>query len=416
MTVLFVVLDGLSDEPVPELGDRTPLEAADTPNLDAFATAGAQGLATVVGPGIAPESDIAVMALLGYDPEVHHPGRGPVEALGVGMELADGDLAWRGNLATVDDWPHLVDRRAGRTLTSEEAAELAAEVNEQVSLKGATFELRATVGHRAALVIRTDGALKPVTNTDPAYERRGSLGVALETFPDEVQEARPVEGEEDDPGAQRAARLTNQFTRDSHRVLDDSEVNRKRRERGLLPANAVLLRDAGARLPAVQPIGERFGARFGCFVEMPVEAGISQLVGMEEIEVPVLPDDLAAQYRGWAEQALKAEQDVIYIHIKGPDVPAHDGRFEDKRDVIALIDREFFGPLRSGFDGRLLVTADHATSCLRRAHTAAPVPYLVWGPGQERDATTAFDEQAAAAGSLPHRPGAELMRVAIHGA
>lgn len=124
-TVFFVVLDGLGDEPIPDLGNRTPLEAAATPHLDALAAEGSLGSCTTVGEGIAPESDIAVMALLGYDPARDHPGRGVVEALGAGIDFQDGDLAWRCNFATVEDWPNLADRRAGRELSSEEGEALA---------------------------------------------------------------------------------------------------------------------------------------------------------------------------------------------------------------------------------------------------------------------------------------------------
>jgi 2,3-bisphosphoglycerate-independent phosphoglycerate mutase len=181
--LLYVCLDGLGDDPVPELDHRTPLEAAETPFLDALATRGSTGTVVTVGPGIAPESDIAVFAILGYDPREEHPGRGVVEAVGVGMDFRDGDLAYRVNFATAD-WPRIVDRRVGRDLTSEESQALATEVNERLRLPGATFELRATVEHRGVLVIRADeGTLSAeVTNTDPAYAKQGSLGVALETF------------------------------------------------------------------------------------------------------------------------------------------------------------------------------------------------------------------------------------------
>jgi 2,3-bisphosphoglycerate-independent phosphoglycerate mutase len=411
--VLFVVLDGLGDDPVPDLDGMTPLEAAETPHLDRLARDGAQGLCTTVGEGIAPESDIAVMALLGYDPAHDHPGRGPVEALGVGMEFRDGDLGWRCNFATIGDWPALTDRRAGRDLSSEDAAELAAEISEKVSLPDATFELRATVGHRAALVIRDDrGPLVPVTNTDPAYERRGSLGVALEEFEMALDVARPVGDEADHVRAERAAELTNLFTRLAYEVLDASTVNARRRAEGRLPANVILCRDAGTELPDVERLPEKFGRSFGCFVEMPVEAGISRLVGMVEVDVP--GDELASEerYRAWAEQAAAsiADHDVLYIHIKGPDIPAHDGDWAGKRDVIEEIDRAFFATLVDRLDREvtILVTADHATSCVRAAHTDAPVPYLVHGP-IEADGTTRFAESAAAEGSLPHRQGAELM-------
>jgi 2,3-bisphosphoglycerate-independent phosphoglycerate mutase len=411
--VLFVVLDGLGDDPIDELDGRTPLEAADTPHLDRLAAEGAQGLTTTVGEGIAPESDIAVMALLGYDPAVHHPGRGPVEAIGVGMDVTDGDLVWRCNFATVGEWPDLVDRLVGRDLGAEGATALADEVNREVDLAGASIELRATVGHRAALRIRDDdGPLRPVTNTDPAYERRGSLGVALETFEMVMDEARPVDGEEDDPRAQRAADLTNRFTRAAFEILDASEVNVRRREAGRLPANAILSRDAGSDLPELTRLPERFGRSFACFVEMPVEAGISQLVGMEPVDVPGEEVPSADRYRAWGRQAAasSAAHDVLYIHIKGPDIPAHDGDWTRKRDVIGEIDATFFATLLEELDQEvtILVTADHATSSVRAAHTDDPVPYLVHG-GIEADATTTFGERAARDGALPHRPGMELM-------
>lgn len=412
-TVLFVVLDGLADDPVPGLDGRTPLAAAGTPNLDALAAEGAQGLVTVVGEGIAPESDVAVMALLGFDPAKDHPGRGPVEAVGAGLELEDGDLAWRCNFATVGEWPELTDRRVGRDLDAGEAEAFADIVNREVELPGASFEFRATVGHRGVLVVRPDdGPLRPVTNTDPAYRREGSIGHALEDFEMRVDEAQPVDGEEDDEAAQRAAELTNLFTRRAFEALDRSDLNGQRREDGRLPANVILSRDAGTRLPSqLRPLGERFDARFGCFVEMPVEAGISQLVGMEEIPAAQRNGSAAEQYRAWAEKAAEVAGDfeVLYLHLKGPDIPAHDGDHQAKRDIIEVIDDAFFGHLEPALeDAVLLVTADHATSCVRAAHTDDPVPYLVWGP-VEGDDTTAFSEEQAARGALPRRMGMDLM-------
>src|SRR5438477_4444334 len=125
--LLYVCLDGLGDDPIPELDGRTPLEAARTPALDSLAERGRTGNVVTVGPGIAPESDIAVFAILGYDPQEEHPGRGVVEAVGCGMEFRDGDLAYRTNFATAE-WPRIVDRRVGRTLSSEEAGLLAKHV------------------------------------------------------------------------------------------------------------------------------------------------------------------------------------------------------------------------------------------------------------------------------------------------
>jgi 2,3-bisphosphoglycerate-independent phosphoglycerate mutase len=409
--LLYVCLDGLGDDPHPDLGNRTPLEAAATPFLDDLAARGRNGLVRTVGPDIAPESDIAVFAILGYDPADQHPGRGVLEALGSGMAFEDGDLAHRVNFATQEDG-RIVDRRVGRDLPSDEARALADEVNGTVTLANATFELRPTVEHRGALVIRsTEGPLSAeVSNTDPAYAKRGSLGVALETFEDEVAWAEALV---DTEAAERAAELTNAFVRESAGVLEASETNARRRAEGRLPANLILTRDAGDHRPRLTPIRERFGPSWGCFVEMPVERGIALALGMGEVPAPSWPDP-EERYAAWASLSAEAlgGYDALYVHIKGPDVPAHDGRAEDKRDVIEVIDRAFFGQVLPSIDPTevvLAVTADHATSCLRKAHTADPVPLLVCGPGVRGDGVTSFGERAAADGSIGTIRGVDIL-------
>jgi 2,3-bisphosphoglycerate-independent phosphoglycerate mutase len=409
--LLYVCLDGLGDDPIPEFGGLTPLEAADTPFLDSLAARGRLGSVTTVGPGVAPESDIAVFAILGYDPREEHPGRGVVEAVGTGMEFRDGDLAFRVNFATCE-WPVIIDRRVGRDLSSEEAHALAAEVNEQLELPGATFELRATIEHRGVLVLRNaDGPLSAeVSNTDPAYRKEGSLGVALETFSNEVATAEPLE---DTPEARRASELTNAFVERSHRILDRSVVNATRRSAGKLPGNLILTRDGGDHVPRLQPIKERFGPAWGCFVEMPVERGIALLLGMDEVKADRL-DGTDEAFGRWASLAGEALEgyDALYVHIKGPDIPAHDGRAEDKRDVISAIDRAFFGEVLPRLDANrtvIAVTADHSTSCPRKAHTDDPVPLVVAGPGVSADAPAKFGERASREGSLGALRGVDIL-------
>ena len=416
-SLLYVCLDGLGDDPNPVLDGRTPLEAAATPNLDGLAARGRTGTVITVGPGIAPESDIGVFGILGYDPSEEHPGRGVLEALGIGMDVRDGDLAYRINFAS-GAWPEIADRRVGRNLTSDEAHALADEVNQHLRLPGATFELRATIEHRGALVIRADdGPLSAdVSNTDPAYRREGHLGVALETFDPVVVRAEPLHGSD---GARRAADLTNAFVEGAAAVLTESPVNATRRADGKLPADLILTRDGGDHLPALQPIRDRFGWGWGCFVEMPVERGISIALGMKGVDAPRLDpvgfgpaaEEAYATWAGLAADALDSYQ-ALYVHIKGPDVPAHDGRAEDKRDVIAAIDRAFFGELLPGLNERRTIVgvlADHATSCVRKAHTADPVPLLLSGAGLTPDATTSYGEHACADGSLGELRGIDVL-------
>jgi 2,3-bisphosphoglycerate-independent phosphoglycerate mutase len=408
--LLYVCLDGLGDDPVPELDGRTPLEAAATPMLDRLANDGRTGVVTTVGEGIAPESDIAVFAILGYDPREEHPGRGVVEAVGVGMDFEDGNLAYRVNFATAD-YPEILDRRVGRDLTSDESRALAQEVNERLELPNATFELRATVEHRGTLVIRSDeGRLSAnVTNTDPAYRKDGHLGVALETFEPRVATCEPLDASEE---THRSADLTNAFVEESARILDASEVNAARRRDGKLPGNLILTRDGGDHRPRLEPIDRRFGPRWGCFVEMPVERGIAVLLGMAPVDAPRLHGE--EDYAAWARLAADALEghDALYVHIKGPDVPAHDGRAEDKRDVIELIDRAFFAEVIPRLDPRntvVAVTADHSTSCVRKAHTAEPVPLLVSGGSVQPDGVTTFGEHACAEGALGRLRGVEIV-------
>jgi 2,3-bisphosphoglycerate-independent phosphoglycerate mutase len=416
--IFYVILDGLGDDALDALGGKTPLEVARTPNLDRLAARGRNGYVTTVGEGIAPESDIAVFAILGYDPHEHHTGRGPLESVGAGVEVNDGDLAYRVNFATVeadgDGWA-IVDRRVGRDLTSKEAHALADEVQSKVTLDKASFEFKATVGHRGILVLRNDeGPLSAeIENSDPAYGRQGSLGVALETFDNKVVTVTPVEGHEEDTAALRASELTNEWLRKSFHVLEEAEPNAKRTAANKLPGNFILTRDGGDHVPKLVPFKEKFGPEMGCFVEMPVELGIARLMGMGVVEAPTdLPP--REQYERWAELALEAIGgfDGLYIHIKGPDVPAHDGDHDAKIRSIEDIDAYFFAPLLDSIDLRrslIAVTADHSTSCARKAHTDGPVPLLISGAGISSDGVDTFGETASRNGSLGHLMGPEIM-------
>jgi len=249
-----------------------------------------------------------------------------------------------------------------------------------------------------------------VSNTDPAYAKEGSLGVALATFENRVAEARPLDESDE---AERAAHLTNLFVEGAAAILEASPVNARRRQEGRLPANLILTRDGGDHIPMPQPIKDRFGPSWGCFVEMPVERGIALVLGMAPVDAPTgMPR--REQYAAWAELAADAlgGYDALYIHIKGPDVPAHDGRARDKVEVIEDIDQAFFAELLPRIDtGRtiLAVTADHSTSCVKKAHTADPVPLVVAGPGVASDGTEAFGERAAARGALGTLQGTQIL-------
>ena len=415
--IIYIVLDGLGDEPIAKLGDKTPLEAALTPNMDRLSQRGKIGLVHTFSPGIAPESDIAVISLLGYDPNKYYTGRGPLEAFSEGITVNEGNLALRSNFATVEsDGKTIKDRRVARSLTTEVAASLSKEINIKVALSSATFEFKNTVGHRAVLVIRGIRSKLSgwITNTDPAYERLGMFGSARENFPLLVSLSTPMPAFENNFPAIEAASLLNEFTEKSYRVLTESSVNKRRIEQGLLPANLVLCRSAGDSLPKFPNISELYKIKFGCFVEMPVERGIALLTGMEIADVPSSSGHLDVDYPVWAKVALDSlnRYDGLYVHIKGPDDPGHDGDFSRKKEIIEAIDKFFFTPLLSEIDLKehiICVTSDLCTVCNIKAHSAISVPILVCGANIKPDGSLSFSEKACASGSLGELAGQDIL-------
>jgi len=419
--LIYVVLDGLGDLPLKELGGQTPLEYAETPNMDLLAAKGKNGLMYSVGKGLAPESDVAVISILGYDPHKYHVGRGPLEVYGTGLEMKDGDLALRCNFATLGEGKKLIDRRAGRNLTTEEAARLAEAVNREVKLRfyPAVFEFKNTLGHRGVLVIRSMRAplSGQITNTDPAYERVGGLGVAKAEIKMELDECRPLE---DTEAARVSAGLVNEFVEQSHIVLDRHEVNKRRVSEGKMKANLVLTRDAGTELPKFYSLDERYGVRFACLADMPVERGIARLAGMHPVELPPPSGDLKADCKLRVEKLLSflPSFDCFYIHLKGTDEPGHDGNCKLKAQIIASIDEYFFGDLLPKInleENILCVTADHSTPCSLKSHSDDPVPLLVAGARIESDGRKRFSEKECRKGSLGTiEKGTELLPLLMH--
>jgi len=392
------VLDGASDRP----GDgKTPLEAATTPNLDAITRRGALGSMHTVGKGIAPESDAGVFSLLGYDPLQIHLSRGVVEAIGAGADFHDGDLALRAGFATVHG-DKLVDRRAGRNLSTEEARQLAKAVNSEVRLKNATlFHFEATVGHRAVVVFETNGHKfsSEISNFDPAYVRTGKISIAKPGAKDyDIPKCDPLDGSDE---AVKSAALVNEFGFKTRRVLDAHPVNQQRRAQGKKPANFILMRDAGTTKPTVQDFRDKWSLKAAMIADLPAELGIGRLLGMEMREIP--PGTSLEDYRKRAELVLRlaGEYDFVYVHLKGPDEPGHDGLYDLKKQRIEEIDGGFFSHLRMAAKLQrtvLCVTCDHSTPWKDKGHSDDPVPVLVAGGTMKPDGSSRFTETNANSG------------------
>jgi 2,3-bisphosphoglycerate-independent phosphoglycerate mutase len=418
--VALIVLDGLGDRPHPESGGKSPVEAAATPHLDSLVARGQIGTVVVVGPGVAPESDAGVFALLGYDPARDSPGRGVLEALGVDVPLGPGDVALRLNFATSDGAGAILDSRVGRSLSTSEAQELARAITaaDLLADEGVHAEVRATVGHRGVLWMHptTGGPLSPnISNADPFYEKVGGMGQARR--PEEPR-LLPVEALDPSPEAIRTARALNDFLARSADVLAGHRVNARRALAGRKIANTLLVRNAGALPPTPLPsFSLSRGVSGASLTEMPVERGIARVLQLEDRYVGPMGADRDAGYRERARAAreLLAAHSFVYVHLKGPDEPGHDGNAILKKEIVEAIDRSFFGPFLEGLDlarYRLGVTADHATPVILKGHSDDPVPFLLVGAGvppQPPPGSTKFSEATAARGTLGQLRGNDVI-------
>jgi len=403
----YILLDGCSDRPVPSLNYSTPLEVANTPNLDKVARKGKMGRVITVGRGISPESDIAVFNMLGYSFEKGYPGRGMVESIGAGIDVRDGDLAIRANFATRTDGK-IIDRRAGRDMTADDAKTLQEELK-RVKLIDAEFEFRSTIGHRAVLVIRAHRPLSAeISNTDPGYVRMEGFGAAREAKDVEaIQICKPLQS---NAASKRAAELVNSFSRQAMKILDEAKVNQERRRGGKKAANMLLFRDSGSFIPKLPSFEEKHHYKGVALVEMPAEVGIAILLKMRMVKAGD-PADLVGKAKLFKREMK--EGTVVYAHIKGPDEFGHDGDAPGKKANIETIDKEFFGPVSETLAdaATLAVSCDHATPCILKMHSADPVPLLITGKKAEGEkGSCRFTEKDAKRGSIGTLSGRAVLK------
>ncbi len=409
--LVYVLLDGVGDLPHTSLNDLTPLEAAYTPILDSLARNGAMGTVISVGRGIAPQSDIAVFNMLGYSfRDGSYVGRGVIESIGCNIDFRDGDLALRGNFATVDNRLKIVDRRAGRVISTAEANAVCKTLCDEIKFsdRDASIALEPTIAHRVVIRLR-HGRMKlsdRITNTDPAYDKVEGMGIAKDTTGDMFVQKSAAE--EDSDQARTAAKLLNEFTTQVVELLRDHPINKTRVAAGKRAMNCILARDSGNMYPQVIPINKKHGITVGCIVDMPVEIGISKVLGMEMFQA----GDINA-YEEKAHVAARSLKSVnaVYVHIKGPDEFGHDGDARGKKKNIEDIDRRFFGPLVQELQGNaaIVVSADHSTPCLKKGHSDDPVPLLVSGSMIKQDGSARFTENYAKRGRLGMLMGADVL-------
>jgi len=409
--IVYVLLDGVGDLPHPDINNKTPLDNAETPNLDLLTKNGKMGQVISVGKGIAPESDIAVFNMLGY--RFHHAdyaGRGVIEAIGIGIDFKNGDLALRGNFATLDEKNVIVDRRAGRNIEKQDATGIAKEIEENIKFSNplVSVVVAPTIGHRVVIRIRDEHHLSAnISNTDPAYGRVDGMGIAKAVGDFlKIERCLPLD---DTDSSLLTSNLVNEFTEQTLKIMKESKINKNRDEQNKKLLNSILLRDAGNKIPNVQYINEKYSMKFSCIVDMPVEIGISNILQMKAFSAGGLTD-----YEEKAKVAAKAldTENAIYVHLKGPDEFGHDGDAIGKMKNIEEIDERFFGTLLENIDKEnvvIVISADHSTPCINKGHSDDPVPLLISGNKIKNDSTKRFTEHDSKNGEIGLLDGAQVI-------
>ena len=413
--IIYVLLDGVGDLPHPDIDNKTPLEAAQTPNLDKLAKNGKMGQVISVGKGIAPESDIAVFNMLGYKfQHSDYVGRGVIEAIGTGIDFKDGDLALRGNFATLDEKDIIIDRRAGRHIERDDAIGVSKELEDKLKFSNLLSDVvvAPTVGHRVVVRIRDEHLLSAnISNTDPAYSRVNGMGVAKAVGDFlKIERCLPLD---DSDSASLTAKLVNEFSEQTLKILKESQVNENRANQNKKLLNSILLRDAGNKYPKVEPINEKYSMNFSCIVDMPVEVGISNVLKMHAFSAGGLTD-----YEEKAQVAAKSmeTENAIYVHLKGPDEFGHDGDAIGKMKNIEEIDQRFFGTLLENINTEkivVIISADHSTPCINKGHSDHPVPLLISGNKIKNDNSQRFTESDGKKGEIGLLEGAQVVSTAL---
>ena len=379
MKSIIILGDGMADEPIEALGGKTPMQYADTPYMDKLAEMGVTGRMKTVADGFHPGSEVANMAVLGYDLPTVYEGRGVLEAASIGYDLKPSEMAMRCNLICVEG--DILKNHSSGHITTEEADELIRFLNEKLGSDRIHFYTG--VSYRHLLVVK--GGDKRLDCTPPH-------DVPLHPF-------RPLMIKPEAPEAQETADLLNNLILQSQEILKDHTVNLQRIAAGKDPANSIWPWSPGYR-PAMQTMQEMYGFKQGSVISaVDLIRGIGVYAGLEVIDVEGATGLYDTNYEGKAHAALEAlkTNDFVYLHVEASDEAGHEGDVDLKIRTIENLDKRAIGILFEELQKwdepvAIAVLPDHPTPCAIRTHTNTPVPFLIYKPGQEPDSVTRFDE------------------------
>lgn len=394
MKYVFLVPDGAADLPVDELDGLTPLEAADTPNLDGLARKGRGGTVVTIPDGMGAGSDIATLSLMGYDPREYYTGRGPLEAAYRGIKLKPGEFAYRCNLITERDGM-IKDYSAGH-ISTEDATVLIESLEKELGNEHVRFY--PGVSYRNLLILRDGGTKETICH--PPHD-------VLDQVVGEVL-----------PSGSGAEILLDLIAR-SRPILEDHPINIARLNRGKNPANLIWPWGQGGA-PKLATFKERFGITGAVISAVDVIKGLGYYLGLEIIELPTATGYFDTDYEGKAAAALRVleDKDFVFVHVEATDEAGHEGLVDEKIVALENFDKRLVGPILEGlkkFDNyRVLVSPDHETPVAIRTHTRGPVPFIFYETGGPVDGLSAFNEASARAeGSLKLANGYELINLLL---
>ncbi len=402
MKYLVVLCDGMADYPVEELGNKTPLEAADTPNMDALAKTAQVGLIKTVADGLKPGSDVANLSVLGYDPMECYTGRSPLEAGSIGIDMKDTDVSLRCNLVTLSDEANYEDKTildyCADDISTEEAEILVNYLGEK--LNNDEFRFYSGVSYRHCLIWNN-----------------GTLDIGTLTPPHDIT-GKPIK--EYVPKHPNAAKLYD-LMKKSYDLLKDHPVNKAREEKGLRPANSIWLWGEGVRANLIN-FKEKFGVKASMVSAVDLLKGIGKFSGMNVVEVEGATGYIDTNFEGKAQAAIdefKNGQDFVYIHVEAPDECGHRHEIENKPKAIEYIDKLILNPVNAylkgtGEDYKILITPDHATPLALKTHTNDPVPFMIYCSNKPQNGVEHFNENTAKETGLYVETGHSLMNKFIN--
>lgn len=390
--IILIVIDGLADEKIPQLKNKTPLEVAKTKNLDFLAQKGICGLIIPwVEKGKLPTSEDTHLAIFGYKPKKANPGRGVLEALGIGFKIQKEDVCFRGNFATINENFIIIDRRAERI---EETNPLISALN-KIKVKKGKVIIKKSFGHRLVLILRGKNLSEKVTSNDP--KKVGTK--ILKILPKEKKAKKTVE-------------ILNDFLEKAKSVLENHPLNKKRISQGKLPANYILLRGSG-KIKKIKSFYQKYKLKAAFVAGGILYKGIGKYLGMKEIKVKGATGMANTNLRGKILAVKKAikKYDFVFLHIKAVDTFGEDGDFLGKIKFLEKIDKNL-KPLLNLKDVLICVTGDHPTSSLKKSHFFAKNPVLIYGSGK-KDKVKKFSEKDCQRGKLGTFPQSDLLKILL---